>query len=1053
MKTPFFKAVFLAIALIYLSGAAYASDRYSVPNNNRIEKTINTEWVFNYFPEAESEFGGYENPLFDDSKWSAIAVPHTWQTYETTRELHPYIHSASVRDDPYWWNGWGWYRKRIVIGEELRGKKITFEFDGVQKYSKVFLNGVYLGDHKGGYTGFYLDATDAVKFGEENVLVVVVHNALNDRYNIPPMNAGNWVVYGGITRDVRIVATDKLNVPYQGSYKHEGGTFITTPQVNKEEATVNVKSYIQNLHNTDKNVRIVTVITNSQNEVLNKIESSQTVKSGEIAEFVQETQVSNPNLWTPETPYIYNLYTEVYDGTRLTDVYNSTFGIRSIEWCYERSRLILNGEVTQLHGINRHEEYIWLGHAFPKWIGERDMRDIKYNLEMNYMRTAHYPNCPSIYDFTDRHGILLCVELPKIKRQKFDEEVKVNNTREMIRRFRNHPSIILWSMGNETDDAADGRYAWEEDQTRILTVRQPYSEAYNPEYVIHTDREMPVESFLRCTIRGWYDKNDGLTPTDRNTEPADHQWAGTDYWQHYTSRQRSRGPISEFNGTVWLYADHGADRIYTNAPLKYVNPKGWVDSWRTPKYVYHLWRANFAKTPMVHIQPHFWTERFVGTTQMFTVDSNCETVELFVNGRSMGKKTPLKEEHFVLEFMDIPVERGTIEVVGTHRDGTVVRDKVVMAGNPARLVVKASHEEMMCSPDNVIEFWVNIVDSDGVHVYGANPPLRFTVDGPAQLIGSDMYVSDREKNRAGEGTMYIDTPVTNLIRAIGKPGEVTFTVTAPGLESASVTINVTPRIDTNPVRGITEPRLNPEGRKPIQTNPSQASVSPPEEMKFFTAEITFPKEQQPQFRELIKTELLRLYPNINPNNVEFQLALDGFVDILNSTVLYERTRGYVVTDDLNFVGAQYNLSRAITTYLQQKNLPQAWIDEMTRYYANIFVVRGYSRNYINERELLDRIPVGGTAIYIGTGSGREGVIEIDDTDLRTLLPKIHSQFASWASSDQGRALMFITAINPPIIRTRPRQSDDVFTIERGRVILIPDLETLREARFPDNEQL
>ena len=315
MKKNIFRILFLLIytTVVY----AQRSEIYAVPQTARIAKTINTEWVFNYFPEPEAENGGYEKTSFDDSKWAYIAIPHTWSAYETTRELHPYIRNASFKDDPYWWFGWGWYRKRIVIDESFRGKKITFEFDGVQKYSKVYLNGKYLCDHKGGYTSFYFDATDAVEFGKENILVVAVNQAQNDRYSIAPMNAGNWVTYGGIVRDVRIVITDLLNVPYQGSYKHEGGTFITTPKVSEQEATVNVKSYVQNKYNTDKKTRIVTVITDADNKVIEKMESAQTVKAGEIAEFVQDAgPLINPKLWSPETPYIYKLYTEVYDDMR-----------------------------------------------------------------------------------------------------------------------------------------------------------------------------------------------------------------------------------------------------------------------------------------------------------------------------------------------------------------------------------------------------------------------------------------------------------------------------------------------------------------------------------------------------------------------------------------------------------------------------------------------------------------------------------------------------------------------------------------------------------------
>ena len=1036
----------LLAAMISVTVHAQKGKVYTVPSNGRIVKTINTEWVFNYFPESEAEDGGYEQPSFDDTKWTYIAIPHTWNTYETTHELHPYIRNASYKDDPYWWLGWGWYRKRFVMGEELRGKKVTFEFDGVQKYAKIYLNGKYLGDHKGGYTSFYFDATDAVEFGRENILVVAVNNAPNDRFNIPPMNAGNWVTYGGILRDVRIVVTDLLNVPYQGSYKHEGGTFITTPKVSGQEASIHVKSYVQNKYGADRNARIVTVITDAQNKVIEKIEKTQTVKAGEIAEFVQDAKpLKKPNLWNPETPYVYNLYTEVYDGTRLADVYSSTFGIRSIAWDYDIHRLILNGKATRLHGINRHEEYIWLGQAFPKWIADRDMSNIKHGLEVNFMRTSHYPNDPSVYGFMDYNGICIDEEAPNNKSQQFDKQVQEWNCREMIRRDRNHPSILFWCMGNETTNACDSRIAWEEDTTRILTVRQPYSETYNPEFCRHiSDKEMPIEAYLRCTIRGWYDRDEA------DFEPDDLQWAGTDYWQHFKSRDFASDHseaynklISDFNGSVWLYADHGADREYVNAPLKHVNPKGWVDSWRTPKYVYYLWQANLGQKAMVHIQPHFWREHYLGMKRKFTVDSNCETVELFVNGKRIGSKNPTKESQYVVEFDDVEVVRGVIEVVGTAKDGRQVRDKVVMAGKPARLTLEMSHKQMMCTPDNVTEFKVDVVDKDGVHVYGANPTLKFQIDGPAKLIGPDVYISDREKNGAYEGTMYIDAPVTNLIRGTGHTGQVTVTVTAQGLESSSATIEVlASSYNQYPIKGITEPPLPLEGREQVKVNPLQANFLPaPEEMKFFSAEISFPKSQQAQYRTLMQNELVRLNPNIDPKSIEFQYVLDAFMNIFLATANNLETQGYVVTDDANFLGGQYNLLRAITTYLQAKDLPQAWKDEMTRYYADMIIAKGYDRNYMAERTKIDRIPTGGgKAVYVGTGSGRTDVTEINETNLKTLLVKLYPEVEAWPDSDKTKACVFIMSFNPEVYH----RGDEVFDAAKDKIILIPNVATISQ---------
>lgn len=293
---------------------------------------------------------------------------------------------------------------------------------------------------------------------------------------------------------------------------------------------------------------------------------------------------------------------------------------------------------------------------------------------------------------------------------------------------------------------------------------------------------------------------------------------GTEYWQHKLSRNPKK-PISEHNGTVWLYADHGADREYVGAPLKHINPKGWVDSWRTPKYVYYLWQANFSRTPMVHIQPHFWRSQYVGQKKLITVDSNCAKVELYVNGRKVGEKKPDVSNDFCVEFPDVAVEQGVIEAVATHRNDTVVKDRVVMSGEPAALTIKMSADKMMSTADNIVEFKVDIVDKDGVHVYGANNTLKFHVEGPATLVGPDVYISDRNKHEEYEGTMYIDAPVINLIRAVGKTGTVTVTASATGLKPASATVEVVDYVDPSPLPGITEPRLSREGRSRRPSTP------------------------------------------------------------------------------------------------------------------------------------------------------------------------------------------------------------------------------------------
>lgn len=257
--TPAFQSKYISQALPRV---------YQPPNNIRPAKAITTHWTFNYFPATDADQIGAQNADYADEQWPVIALPHTWSTFETTGEVHPFIKNAAETDDPYWWHGWGWYRKHLIIGKELQGKKIFVEFDGVQKYSKIYLNGTLLGDHKGGFTSFYFDLTDYIKFGEANVLAVAVSNRREDKFNIPPMNAGNWNLYGGIYRDVRLVIKDAVHIPFQGSTAHEGGTFVTTPQVSADNATARIQTWVKNENAVPQEITLKTILTDSLNQII-----------------------------------------------------------------------------------------------------------------------------------------------------------------------------------------------------------------------------------------------------------------------------------------------------------------------------------------------------------------------------------------------------------------------------------------------------------------------------------------------------------------------------------------------------------------------------------------------------------------------------------------------------------------------------------------------------------------------------------------------------------------------------------------------------------------
>ncbi|MDQ1296770.1 MAG: beta-galactosidase, partial [Bacteroidota bacterium] len=483
--------IFLS-AVLFIS-VSYGLKKHAGPRKSiRIEKIINSQWTFNYFPDENAE-KGYESQGYNDTKWPAISIPHTWSTYETTGDIHPFIRDAAESDNTYWWTGWGWYRKHFIINESSQGQKIFLEFEGVQKYCKVWINGKYLGDHKGGYGSFDLDLTGYVAPGKDNVIAVAVNNRQKDQYQIPPMAAGNFNVYGGIYRDVKIVIKDKLYIPMQGSATHEGGTFVTTPRVSEKEGIVRVQTWVKNDYQQPKSCLLNTYIMDASGKVIQVVKSKFIINPNQLYKFDQTSKpVKNPHLWAADDPYLYKVYSEVIDGTRVTDSYTSPLGFRWFRWDYTENFLYVNGKKMIIHGGNRHQEYPWLGDAIPKWITLMDYNDMTENLNYNFMRTAHYPNDKYVYELADKFGIVIDEESPSIKNQTFSVDVQAQQMKEMIRRDRNHPSIMFWSMGNETNHAVDSKFAIAEDTTRILTARRVLDGSAGA-FVTHTDDNLTIE--------------------------------------------------------------------------------------------------------------------------------------------------------------------------------------------------------------------------------------------------------------------------------------------------------------------------------------------------------------------------------------------------------------------------------------------------------------------------------------------------------------------------------------------------------------------------------
>ena len=1002
--------------------------------SQRIEKIINSQWTFNYFPDENAD-KGYESTGYDDSKWPAVSIPHTWSTYETTGGIHPFIKSASESDNPYWWTGWGWYRKHFTIKPEMAGRKVFIEFEGVQKYCKVWINGKYLGDHKGGYGSFDFDITDLIVKGKDNVIAVAVNNKQKDKFRIPPMAAGNFDVYGGIYRDVTLVLKDNLYIPMQGSAVHEGGTFVTTPAVSEKEGIVRVQTWVKNDYPQPKECILNTYIIDGANKVIQVIKTKHSISPKELYRFDQTSKpVTKPHLWSNGDPYMYKVYSEVVDGTKVTDSYTSPLGFRWFRWDYKVNFLYVNGKKMVIHGGNRHQEYPWLGDAIPKWITEMDFRDIALNLNYNFMRTAHYPNDKLVYDLTDMYGIVIDEESPSIKNQEFAVEVQEQQMKEMIRRDRNHPSIMFWSMGNETNHAVDSKFAVAEDTTRILTARR-VTEGSAGAYVKHTDENLSIENLLRCTIRGWYNKD------VKNMEPSDSQHSGTE--EHQQNMLKASGRFGTGNLCIWLYEDHGADREYLNSPLLHVNPKGYVDVYRVPKYAYYFWQATYSEKPMVFIQPHFWRSKYLGQRKDIVVNSNCEKVELKVNGVSKGFQTPDQSNFHSVTFKDILIEKGTVSVLATM-NGKTITTQVGMAEEPAKLTLTGSSQKIKADRGLVVIITADILDSKGNHIYGANNTVKWTVTGPATLVGPSDYESDIDKNQAMEGVWYMDMPVSNVIRSTGKPGKIHVTVSAGGLASGSFDIDAE---EIKPDESaISEPVLDDKLRTIVIRPAFQAErlEEIPQEIKKGYDDINFSAANIQGYERAIKDFILKNNPVKDTSSVELRTLIRLF-----STQL-QNNNGRLVADDYNFSVNHFNNCRLISGYINSLKLPPLFKEGLRQYYSDEIMIKGGEKNAGEEMNWLNWIPSGGTVV-ISVSNNKvaypKGTIITSLTDLPEMIALVYPIFKTYSDDGKERALTFISKMNPYIkvnsISEQSREGDKkkvitvTYSAEKDKPILIP----------------
>ena len=431
--------------------------------SSQIRARVNFGFNWKFF---KGDIPGAEDITFNDADWKSINIPHDWSIEGPFSKDNP-----SGRSGGYLPGGIGWYRKSFDLFQKYRGKKIFIEFDGVYMNSDVWINGHHLGNHPYGYTSFHYDVTPYLKYGDsKNILAVRVDNSKQPN--------SRWYSGSGIYRHVWLLITDKLHVDHWG-------TFVTTPEVSKESATVEIKTRIKNETNVCKQVDLITTIIDKDNKVVKTIDTTQEIPQNGEYEFIQRAKIKSPNLWSPDSPYLYKVYSTVKDEKKTVDNYETPLGIREFHFDANRG-FFLNGENMKIKGVCLHHDCGCLGAACHERAIERKIEILK-EIGCNAIRTSHNPPAPELLDYCDRYGLLVMDEAfdewKKGKTEygyhKYFEEGADKDLKSMIYRDRNHPSIIMWSVGNEIPEQSSPegvkilrklvKLVHEEDPTRPVT--------------------------------------------------------------------------------------------------------------------------------------------------------------------------------------------------------------------------------------------------------------------------------------------------------------------------------------------------------------------------------------------------------------------------------------------------------------------------------------------------------------------------------------------------------------------------------------------------------